>query len=124
MLPAPVLRDKHNRTTGGRGRRVKPKELQGLQRMHRRRPGLAWLTAPVGGREAGAAGPEPVRILEREEARAPSVALHSCSLDSDIVGRCVRQIPHHVPADSGIALEQPIKHVHRRRLSVIIGGHP
>jgi hypothetical protein len=87
--------------------------------MHRGRPGLAWLAAPVRGREAGAACPEAVRILERKEPRAPSVVLHSCSLDRDVLGRRIREIPHHLPADGGIALEKPIKHVHRRRLTLV-----
>jgi hypothetical protein len=45
--------------------------------------------------------------------------LHSCSLDRDLLGRRIREIPHHLPADGGIALEKPIKHVHRRRLTLV-----
>ena len=119
VLPAPVLGDERDRSAGGLRRRVEPEELQGLQRVHRGRPGLAWFAAPVGRREAGAAGPEPVGILEREEAGAPALVLHSRSLGRDLVGRRVREIPQHLPADGGIALEQPIDHVHRRRLTLV-----
>jgi hypothetical protein len=45
--------------------------------------------------------------------------LHSCSLDGDLPGRRIREIPHRLPADGGIALEKPIKHVHRRRLTLV-----
>ena len=87
-----------------------------MQSVHRGRPGQPRFTAGVGRREASAAVPEPVGILEREEARAPAVVLHPGSPCRHLVGRRVRQIPQHLPADGGVALEQPVDHAHDRRL--------
>ena len=116
VLPAPVLRHQPDRPAGGVRRRVKPEELQSLQRVHRGRPGLPRFTAFVGRREAGAAVPEPGGILEREQARAPAVVLHPGSLGCHLAGRRVREIPQHLPADGGVAFEQPVDHAHDRRL--------
>src|SRR5215469_15483572 len=80
VLPAPVLRDKPDRPAGGLRRRVKPEKLQGLQGVHGGRPRLPWFTASVASREASPAGPQPVGILEGEQARAPAIALHPGSL--------------------------------------------
>ena len=48
MLPAPVLGDERDRAAGRRGRRVEPEDLQGLQGVHRRCPGLSRFAAGVG----------------------------------------------------------------------------
>ena len=50
--------------------------------------------------------------------------LHARSLGSDLVGRGIREIAQHLPADGGIALEQPLDHVHRRRLDRSIAHRP
>ena len=90
--------------------------LQGLQYVHRGGPGLPRLTAGEERRETGAAGPEPVRILEREEARAPTVVLHLGSRRRHVVRRRIREISQRLPANGGIALDQPVDHGHRRRV--------
>ena len=95
---------------------VEPEELQGLQRVHRGRPGLPRFTAGVRRREAGAARPEPVGILEREEARAPAVVLHLGSRRRHVVRRRIREISQRLPANGGIGLDQPVDHAHRRRV--------
>ena len=114
VLPAPVLGDECDRLPGGLRTRVEPEELQGLQRVHRGRPGLPMFTAGEGRREAGASRPEPVGILQREEARAPAVVLDPVTLGRDVVGRRVREIAHHLPADGRVAVEQPVDRAHRR----------
>ena len=117
VLPAPVLGDERDRAAGRLRRRVEPEDLQGLQGVHRRGPRLPGFAAGVGRREAGAAVPQPVGILERQEAGAPALVLHARSLGRDLVGRGIREIAQHLPANGGIPLEQPIDHAHRRRLS-------
>ncbi len=113
-----MLGDDCNRATRRPGRRVEPEELQGLQGVHRCRPGLAQFAAGVGRREAGAAVPQPVGTLERQKTRAPALPLHARSFGGDLVGRRVREIAQHLPADGRIGVEQPIDHVHRRSLTV------
>ena len=97
-------------------RRVQPEELQGLQRVHRGRPGLPRFTAGVGRREASAAVPEATGILQREQACTPAAVLHPGPPGRYVAGRCVREISQHLPADSGVAFEQPADHAHNRRL--------
>ena len=122
VLPAPVLGDERDRPAGGLRGRVQPEELEGLQGVHRRRPGLPRFAAGVGRREAGAAIPQPVGALERQEAGAPALVLHARSLGGDLVGRGIGEIAQHLPADGGVALEQPIDHAHRRTIAQATDG--
>ena len=114
VFPAPVLRHQPDRPAGGLRRRVKAEELQRLQRGG---PGLPRPAAGVGRREASAAVPQPAGILQREQARAPALVLHPGSLGCHVAGRRVHQIPQHLPADGGVAFEQPVDHAHDRRLA-------
>jgi hypothetical protein len=59
---------------------VEPEDLQGLQGVHRRRPGLPRFAAGIRRREQGAAIPQPVGTLKRQETGAPALALHARSL--------------------------------------------
>jgi hypothetical protein len=43
--------------------------------------------------------------------------LYARSLGGDLVGRGIGEIAQHLPADGGVALEQPIDHAHRRRIA-------
>ena len=52
----------------------------------------------------------------RESLRAPAVVLHPGSLGRHVVFRRVREVPQHLPADGGVAFEQPVDHAHDRRL--------
>src|SRR4249919_1102903 len=117
VLPAPVLRDERDRPAGGLRRRVEPEELQRLQRVHRGRPWLPWFAAGVGRGEAGAAIPEPIGTLEPEEARAPTVVLDSGPLGRDLIGGPIPEVVQHLPADGGVAVEQPVDHAHRRTVT-------
>ena len=48
---------------------------------------------------------------------APALVLHACSFGGDLVGRGIGEIAQHLPADGGVALEQPIDHAHRRTIA-------
>ena len=113
MLPAPVFGDERDPPTGRLARRVQPEDLQGLQGVHRRRPRLPRFAAGVARREAGTTIPQPVGALERQEPGAPAPVFHACSFGGDLVGRGIREIAEHLPADGGVALEQPFDRVHR-----------
>ena len=87
VLPAPVLGDERDRPTGGITRRIQPQDLQGLQGVHSRGPGLPWFATGVARREAGTTVPQPVGVLERQKTGAPALVLHTRSLGGDLVGR-------------------------------------
>ena len=87
-----MLGDERDRAACRLGRRVEPEDLQGLQAVHRRCPGLPRFVASVGRREAGAAVPQPVGALERQKTGAPALALHARSFDGDLVRRGVGEI--------------------------------
>ena len=77
-----------------------------LQGVHRRRPGLPWLAAAVGRREARATLPEAIGTLLGEQARPPTVVFDPAPLDCDIGGGRVGEVAQHLPADGGVAVEQ------------------
>ena len=60
------------------------------------------------------AAPLAVRRLEREQPRAPALGRDLRPLRGDRVRRLVREVPHHLPADRGIGIEQPVDDVHAR----------
>jgi hypothetical protein len=72
-----VLGDERDRATRRLARRIEPENLQGLQGVHRRRPGLPRLAAGVGHREQCAASPQPVSTLECQKAGEASVRSRS-----------------------------------------------
>ena len=92
VFPTPVLGNQRDGVTSSFGRRVEPDRLQRLQRVHRRRPRLPGLASGVGARKAGAAVPQTVGTLERQQAGAPALADHPPSLGSDHVRRGAREI--------------------------------
>ena len=116
MLPTAMLGDEPDRPAGRLAQRVQPEDLQGLQGVHRRGPGLSRFAAGIRRREAGPALPQPVAALEREEARTPAFVRHSRPLGIDLVGRGIGQVAQHLPADRRVALEQPFDHVHWHNL--------
>ena len=87
-----MLGDERDRPAGGLQRRVQPQDLQGLQGVHRRRPGLPRFTAGVARREAGPTRPQPVGTLQRQEAGTPALALHPRPLGGDLLGRGIGEI--------------------------------
>ena len=117
VLPASVLRDQCDRLSSAVRRGVEPEQLQRLQCVHGGGPRLGFPAAPpiVAG-EAGTAVPEPVRVLEPEQPRAPALVLDASALDRDHLGLRVVEIAPDLPADGRVALEQPCGDVHRRRL--------
>jgi hypothetical protein len=60
------------------------------------------------------AAPAAVRRLEREQARAYSLACDLRPLGSDRLGRRVGQVGHHLPANRRIRVEQPFDDGHER----------
>jgi hypothetical protein len=117
MLPPPVVGDERDRPTSRLRRRVESEELERLERVHRGRPRLPRFTAAVGRREARPARPQPVGILEREEPGTPPLVLHARPFGRHLLARGVREIVQHLPADGGIALEQPVDHLHEGTLT-------
>ena len=91
--------------------------------MHRRRPRLPGFAPGVGRGKAGTAVPQPVGIFDRQEACSPALVLHARSLGGDLVGRGIREIAQHLPPDGGVALEQPVDHIHHRRLDRAADSH-
>jgi hypothetical protein len=43
--------------------------------------------------------------------------LHARSFGGDLVGRGISEVAQHLPADGGVAPEQPIDHAHRRTIA-------
>ena len=60
----------------------------------------------------GPAAPLAVRLLEREQPGAPALGRDPCPLGGDDVRRLVGQVAHHLPADRGIGVEQPVDDHH------------
>ena len=58
------------------------------------------------------AGPQAVRRLEREQPGAPALGRDPCPFGGDDVRRLVRQVAHHLPADRGVGVEQPVDDGH------------
>src|SRR3954447_20997880 len=85
VLPPPVLGDERGGPASGLRRRVETEDLQRLEDVHRRRPGLTGILPAVAGGEAGAARPQPVRVLGREQLRTPALVLHAGSLLGDLL---------------------------------------
>ena len=83
---------------------VRPEQVEQVQRIHR---------GDSPGKE-GAATPPPVGVLGGEELGTPALACHPGALSGDLVGWCIGQVAHHLPADGGIRVEQPIDHGHAR----------
>jgi hypothetical protein len=69
--------------------------------------------------------PPRARRDPRAQGGAPSsVVLDLGSRGRDVVGRRVREIAQHLPADGRIAVEQPVDHAHRRTTSCGAQGPP
>ncbi len=66
----------------------------------------------------------PSGSLERKEVRSPAVVLDLGSLGRDVVGRRVRELAQHLPADGRIAVERPVDHAHRSTTSCGAQGPP
>ena len=118
VLPTSVLSDERHRAAGRVRCRVEPEDLQRLQGVHRCRPRLPRFATGVRRREARATVPQSVGTLERQEAGTPALVLHTRPLGGDLVGRGIREIAQHLPADRWIPFEQPIDHGHRSSLDV------
>ena len=100
--PRDVLPDEPDRPPGLLAPRIEPEPPQELQDVERVRPVL----------RQGIAGPQAVRRLEGEESRAPALRRDARPLGRDDLGRLVRQVAHHLPADRGIGVEQPVDDGH------------
>ena len=62
--------------------------------------------------------PVAVRPLLAEELRAPSFEGHARPRGGHDLGRLVEEVPHHLPADRRIRIEQPRRDVHGRAHSM------
>jgi hypothetical protein len=100
-----VLGDKRDRAPRGLGRRIQPEDLQRLQGVHRRGPGLPRLAAAIGSGEARPAGPQPVGILEREQAGTPAFVFDPRPLGGNLIGPAVREVAQHLPTNGRIRVE-------------------
>jgi len=69
-------------------------------------------TAPFGVRIR--ARPEAVRPLEREQLGAPTFRGHAGALGGDLLGRCIEQVAHDLPADGRVRVEEPVDYCHQR----------
>ena len=56
--------------------------------------------------------PQPVGGLEREHLGSPALGRDPCAFGGDDIGRLVGQVAHDLPADRGIAVEQPAQDGH------------
>jgi hypothetical protein len=54
--------------------------------------------------------PPAVGCLQREQMRGPALDSSLSALGSDFVRRRIGQVPHHLPANRGIGIEQPAQH--------------
>ena len=102
VLPAGVLADEGERAPRLSARRVEAEVAQQLERGGGRRPLGQYAPPPHGPSAPWAArswAPQP----SRGDLRA---------LGRDLVGRRIGQVAHHLPADGGIGVEQPVDDVH------------
>ena len=60
----------------------------------------------------GLAGPQAIRRLEREQLGAPALGRDLGALGGDDLGGLVGQVAHHLPADRGVRIEQPVHDRH------------
>jgi hypothetical protein len=97
-------------------RRIQPEPAQELQ-------GVEGVGVVLGERVAG---PEPVRRLERQELRTPALGRDACPFGRHLVGGGVKEVAHHLPADGGVAVQQPVDGVHGNYLAGAgeSGGRP
>ena len=54
-----------------------------------------------------------VRVLECEQPCSPALAGDLRPLRGDGLGRFASEIPHHLPPDRRVGIEQPLHHIHR-----------
>src|SRR5215472_15778121 len=91
----------------GRGPFGKQRALSaGRQRMP---PSLS----PRRAERRGAAVPLAVGPLVGKQSGAPTFSSHTCSLGGDLLRGGIGQVPHHLPADGRVRVEQPVDCVHR-----------
>jgi hypothetical protein len=106
----PRVRRPARRRVRERGRRpagllavgIEPEASQQLQDVERVRPVL----------RPGLAAPPAVWRLEREQPGASALGRDPRPLGGDDVRRLVGQVAHHLPADRGLGVEEPIDDVH------------
>ena len=109
--------------------RVHPEVAQQEQAVRRGGPGLASrrpsVSSPLGspssalgtlGREVRAARPLAVLVPQRQQPGAPALGRHPRPLRRHDLGRRVRKIPQHLPADRRVGVEQPVQDGHTLRL--------
>ncbi len=107
---------------GTSARAFECEELERLEGVHGRRPGLAGLPSPVVGREARSAGPEPVGVLSRQQPGTPALVLDARPLGHDVVVRRMQQVLHDLPPDGRVAGEQPGDDARAVRVGPELGG--
>ena len=98
VTPGHVRADEADGALGLLARGIQPQSPQELEDVERVGPIL----------REGVAGPEPIRSLERQQPGAPALGGDARPLGGDDRRRLVREVLHHLPADRGIRVEQPI----------------
>jgi len=53
--------------------------------------------------------PGTIASLTSQKLRTPALGRHSSALDCHLLGLCVSKVPHHLPSNRRVRIEQPLK---------------
>src|SRR5205809_5144519 len=102
-LPRHVVADEAHRPPCLRARGVETQVAQQPQDVHRGVPPAI----------PSRASPPAIGVLQAEQPCAPAPGGDPCTLGRDLIRRRTCQVPHHLPADRRVRVEQPVNDAHR-----------